>query len=111
MTSLITSTGANSSADGPASLRKRSTMLSRRCSSPLDDSQPPRQRLPHLRRQRAEVLLEQLHLDVQRTERIADFVRQPLEQPRQQIALLRHRSLFAIVTERLFQDAFHCPTA
>ena len=55
----------------------------------VDDAQARRELARDLRRQRAQILLQQLKMNTQRTQRIADLVREPLEQPREQIALFR----------------------
>ena len=98
---------ARSSADGPASRRKCFTMLSSRCNSPWMISSRPASFLLHLRGALRQVFLQQLHVDVQRTERIANLVGQPRQQPRQQQLLLRRRQLRHVLAERLCQYAFH----
>ena len=67
----------------------------------VDDAQARRELASRRRRQRAQVLLEQLKVNAQRTERIADLVGEPLEQPREQIALFRRRQMRHVLAQRL----------
>ena len=50
-------------------------------------------------RQRAEVFFQQLDVYVERAERVADFMCQPAQQPRQQIPLFRRGQLRRILAE------------
>ena len=75
-----------------------------------NDAQARPQRRAHLRGQRAQIFFEQLKLHVERTQRIANFVREPLEQARQQIAIFRRRQLRRVLAGRPAQHIFiHFP--
>ena len=73
----------------------------------VNDFQARRQWLAHLRRQRSQVFLQQLQMDVERAQRVADFVRQPPQQPRQQVPLLRRSRLRRLLAQRLCHGIFH----
>jgi hypothetical protein len=54
-----------------------------------------------------QVFLQQLDVDVERTERIPNLVREARPQAREQETLLLRRQLVHILTERLCQNPFH----
>ncbi len=57
-----------------------------------------------------QVLLQQLHMDVERTEWIANLVRQTGQQAREQKLFLLRRQLAHVLTQRSCQDFFHRDT-
>ena len=61
----------------------------------------------HFRRPMRQVFFQQLHVDVERTERIANLVRETRQQARQQESLLLRRQLADILSQRLRQNLFH----
>ena len=67
----------------------------------VDDLEAGGQLIAHLGGQHGQVFFEQLDVDVERTEGVTDLVRQPPQEPRQQVAFLRGSQLCRILAQRL----------
>jgi hypothetical protein len=56
-----------------------------------------------------QILLQQLHMDVERTERIPHLMREARQQPREQPPLLLRGKLAHILPEGIGENLFHSP--
>ena|SRR5436190_6637510 len=61
----------------------------------------------HFRSRMRQVFFQQLHVDVERTERIANLVGETRQQARQEEPLLLRRQLCHIFAQRFGQNSFH----
>jgi hypothetical protein len=78
----------------------------------VDDLKPVPGSLREIRTPNRDVLFEQLHMDIERTERIAKFMSYLREQSRQQLTLLLLRQPLQFLrrnglSDRLGKDSFH----
>jgi hypothetical protein len=73
----------------------------------LDDFKPGSGFLFDLLRGLRKVLLEKLHVNIERTERVANFMRNPGQQAREEMLFLPGRHFADIFAERTGEDFFH----
>src|SRR5258705_3794568 len=72
----------------------------------MNDFQPACQTLFRFLRD-LQILFEQLNMDIKRAERIANFMCQPREQPRQQSLLFLRRKIRHIFAQGFGENSFH----
>lgn len=74
----------------------------------VNDFQAAGGSFPHLRGGLGQVLLQQLDMDVERTERVANLVGEAGQQAGEQKLFLLRRQLAYILPEGRCQNPFHC---
>ncbi len=72
-----------------------------------NDLKPGTQLSSQCRGQATQILFEQLDVNVQRTERIADFMGQPSQEAFEQVAFFGDCQLARVLSQSFCEDAFH----
>jgi hypothetical protein len=73
----------------------------------MNNLEPGGEMVTRARGQSSEILFKQLDVNIQRAERITNFVGQPRQQSFQKISLLRHSDLGRVLAQGFCQYTFH----